>query len=329
VRRVMVHSDVCQACRAFLQGIRAQSRAHQALTPVLAAARAEATDDLASIADAPSASPRARELCRQLLDNRKQLAKILYELGRGFVVMGVSPNFSRVVAREPVPIPDVCLRGRHLIDEAQRLAGGIAQGLQAHGIDGPWVRARDLFEHGQLGTPEENLEKGRRLLRECLALRPDYHEARIFLGHSYHVASEREAARLEFGIVLQRAEDPETRAYALLHLGNVYLEEGLIAHSIPYFQELVDARADSRDVLYYAASMNLVFAFGLLGQFHDCKEWLRRVDRNFPHKRRAIAAEMRKRPVFCSTIDRHPAMAAELAAEFPHWFPIQTQAGAI
>src|SRR5690606_27447115 len=37
VRRVMIHSDACPNCRAFLEGIRLQARAHRQLHAVLVA----------------------------------------------------------------------------------------------------------------------------------------------------------------------------------------------------------------------------------------------------------------------------------------------------
>ena len=106
VRRVMVHSDVCPSCRSFLAGIRTQVRLHKQAAQMQAAASGSDT-----------AALRLRD---QLTVNRRKLSKILYELGRGFVLMGLSPDFSREVAREPVPVPDM-LRSDH----APFLAAGV------------------------------------------------------------------------------------------------------------------------------------------------------------------------------------------------------------
>jgi len=124
VRRVMVHSDACAACRGFLDGIRTQAQAHRTL---------------AELDRAEPGSP-AAALRRQLMRNRQQLARILYELGRGFALMGLSADFSREVAREPVPVPDMLMRGRSVLDEVERL-------VRTHGevVQGEWVAARELF----------------------------------------------------------------------------------------------------------------------------------------------------------------------------------------
>jgi len=59
-------------------------------------------------------------LREQLTANRRKLSRVLYELGRGFVLMGLSADFSREVAKEPVPVPDMAMRGRNLLDEVAR-----------------------------------------------------------------------------------------------------------------------------------------------------------------------------------------------------------------
>jgi anti-sigma factor RsiW len=98
VRRVMVHSDACPSCSAFLKSIRNQARAHREL------ATCQLIDSVVAEREVNGDTVALR---RRLLDNQRQLAKVLYELGRGFVLMGVDPSFSRIVAREPVPVPDV------------------------------------------------------------------------------------------------------------------------------------------------------------------------------------------------------------------------------
>jgi tetratricopeptide (TPR) repeat protein len=327
VRRVMVHSDACPACSGFLRGIRTQSHAlrnavDQFGADMLRRGRLPSTE--AELDRFAFTSERARELCRQLIENRRQLARILYELGRGFVLMGMSPNFSRLVAREPVPIPDVCMRGRNLLDEVSRIAQGI-DGEPRLGME--WVRARDLFESNAIRTPAENMAKGRRLLGEALQLQPEMHNARIYLGHAHHIVGERDLARREFGFVLEQARDAGTRSLALLHLGNVFLEEGEYAHSAPYFLEIVElvrgpAAAEVTAQTRYASYFNLVLANGLLAQFAEMKSWLGVLHDEFPHRRRATAGELAKRTQLIMVLDKQSEIASELARTFPQWFPL-------
>lgn len=309
VRRVMVHSDVCESCRSFLQGIRTQAQAHRSLGGVL-----HGKDD----------SPRTRQLREQLIDNRKQLARILYELGRGFVLMYTSPGFSRIVAKEPVPIPDMCRRGRNLLDEVQRLHTGrsVRDGDQVKfGED--WVVAADLFEGGKLNDPKSNLEKGKRLLRDALGLRPDYHEARIYLGHAHHVGGERTQACAEFRAVLDGSTDVVIRAYALENLGNVHLESGDLEGAIPCFQGLVESGAVQLQARFFTSYFNLALAYGLLERFDQCEHWLDRLHGEFPHKRRMIGQELASRTHLAAVLTRHPDVQGRFSERYPGWFPRQ------
>jgi tetratricopeptide (TPR) repeat protein len=309
VRRVMVHSDICPSCREFLEGVRSQVRLHRRLAAVAAADGDEA------------ASPAAARLREQLTVNRRKLARVLYELGRGFVLMGLSADFSREVANEPVPVPDMAMRGRRLLDEVAR-AGGTAD----------WVVAQDLFD-GQLRTAEENLAKGQRLLSECLALEDGSHEARIYLGLLHYVRGQRALARKQFQHVLTNCADPAVRAYALSNLANVHLDEGDCATAISLMHELLESDVLQGQARLSAAYFNLALAYGLKEQFAESLRWFLRLDQAFPHKRNSVARELSRRSRFLHLVRTHPE-AAPLLAAFPFWFPprdvgVDARAGAV
>ena len=304
VRRVMVHSDVCPSCKSFLRGIRAQLRAHRDLTEVFDAESGNVFDGRRSTVD----------LRRKLIENRDQLARILYELGRGFVLMGVSPKFSRVVAQEPVPIPDLCMRGRNLLDEVDRLACGRP--------DAEWVRAKKLFDAEQQRSPSENMAKGMRLLREALMLSEDFHEARIYLGHAMTVLEQLDGARAEFTAVLDATGDKLIRAFALENLGISYMEECRYRDAVPYFLDLVDSGVVANEPRFFTSYFNLALSYGLLRQFAECELWLGRLHGEFAHKRRQVGVELRSRGQFCAMMGQNPQIQAGYALRFPEWFPL-------
>ncbi|MEZ5963281.1 MAG: zf-HC2 domain-containing protein [Planctomycetota bacterium] len=323
VRRVLVHADVCPSCSQFLQGIRTQARANVDLHDIFEGRPLAEIDPLAEInLDDPGNGARpstmAAELRHKLGESRLALARILYELGRGHVLMGTSPKFYRAVAREPVPIPDVCMRGRNLLDEVGRLAPA----LQSEDAGREWVRARLLFASNERCSPAQSLEKGIGLLREVLLLRPRYHEARIYLGHAYHIRQDRDLARHEFRIVLADTDDLIMRAFALENLGNVDLEEGFPARAIPHFLELLDSGVIRREPRFFTTYFNLALAYGLLQEFDACVRWLERLYAEFPHKRAPMRRELRARAQFAATVASHPDIAADLARRFPDWFPL-------
>lgn len=361
VRRVLVHADLCPSCRMFLQAIRTHVQAHADLHAIFEGEDLGTVDlgggdlgggdldpnrgardaggwqvdprdprqvdprdprqvDPRQPGPRPAGSRLAAELRQKLLESRSALARILYELGRGHVLLGTSPNFYRAVAREPVPIPDVCMRGRSLLDEVNRLAPALANDAARH----EWVRARLLFDGSKLSSPRANLEKGVTLLREALVLSPRYHEARIYLGHAYHIEHERDLARHEFRVVLANTDDPIVRAFALENLGNVDLEEGFPDRAIPHFLALVESGVVTREPRFFTTYFNLALAYGLLADFAACTEWLARLHDEFPHKRRIIGNELRTRVQFAAAVARRPDVAAAMARDFPVWFPIMT-----
>lgn len=305
VRRVMVHSDVCGSCRAFLESIRTQARAHKTLT-----------DE--GLLDPRVAATGADKLRQHLMENQKQLARILYELGRGFVLMGLSTDFSREVAKEPVPVPDMAQRGRNFLDEVERWASG-----SGAGVGGAWVSAKDLFSQGQLRTPAENLAKGQRLLSECLAIVDEHCEARIYLGLLHHVRGQRGLARKQFSQVLAGTDDVTMRAFALLNLGNVHIDEGDCDGAIELLLQLVDSGIIAKQPRFGMAYFNLALAYGLMGRFDETHAWFRRLHEELPHKRAMVARELTRRSHFVHLLRSHPEAEGKLAQSFPAWFPVR------
>ncbi|MCB9885523.1 MAG: zf-HC2 domain-containing protein [Planctomycetes bacterium] len=304
VRRVMVHSDVCAGCRSFLRGIRDQVRMHRSL-----AALGEGLEPVPAGGGSEEPAERAEQLRRKLTENRRKLSRILYELGRGFVLMGLSPDFSREVAKEPVPVPDMAQRGRNLLDEVSR---------SPEGGEHDWVLAKELLD-GQLRTPDENLAKGQRLLSECLALDERKHEARIYLGLAHYVRGQRSLARKQFTLVLASTQDRQTRAYALLNLGNIHLDEGDNDGAVQLLLQLIESGVVEEQPRLSMSYFNLGLAYGMQGRFSECLHWFRRLHDEMPHKRAAVSRELERRRQFVHLVRNHPE--ARLVAEsFPAWF---------
>ena len=306
VRRVLVHSDVCPSCREFLDGIRSQVRLHRKLAAVTVA-----EDQVPATTGAEAAALR-----QQLTGNRRKLSKILYELGRCFVLMGLSPDFSREVAKEPMPVPDMAMKGRNLLDEVGRSSVGGSD------LGADWVSARDLFD-GQLRSPEENLGKGQRLLSECLALDPECYEARIYLGLVHHVRGQRAIARKQFQTVLSASSDRRVRGFALLNLGNIHLDEGDLDGAVELLLQLVESGIVREQPSLGTAYFNLGLAYGLTARFPECLEWFRRMEAELPHKRAWMAREVGRRSYFLHLIRNNP-QAHIVADAFPAWFASRT-----
>ncbi|HEB52577.1 MAG TPA: tetratricopeptide repeat protein [bacterium] len=301
VRRVTVHSDVCPTCRAFFDGIREQVGVHRRL------AKASVGTCSGSGGEVAEAHP----LRRQLTDNQRKLSRILYELGRNFTLMGLSPEFSREVAKEPMPVPDVAMQGRNLLDEVARSDDASAE----------WVTAKELFD-GRLRSPEENLARGQRLLTECLALDPGREDARIYLGLLHYARGQRTLARKQFEQVLRESEDAVMRGFALSNLSNIHLDEGDCDGAVRLLLELVESGVVAKQPRLVAALFNLALAHGLNGSFQESLRWFAKLVETAPHRRRWVAQELSRRSHFMHLVQMHPE-ARELAQSMARWFPSQ------
>jgi len=313
VRRVTMHSDGCASCSAFFEGIRKQVGLHRRLAAAMARPGEDLQSAEAPAADTPDpavASPRPHEtLRRQLTSNQRKLSRVLYEVGRNFALMGLSPDFSREVAQEPMPLPDMALRGRNLLDEVSREVGS------------GWVAAKDLFD-GQLRSPAENLARGQRLLTECLALDGGADDARVYLGLVHYARGQRALARRQFQCVLDHSRDVVMRGFALSNLSNIHLDEGDCDGAVALLNEVVDSGAAAKQPRLLAAYFNLALAHGLKSDFRESLRWFRHLHEGAPHRRRWVAQELQRRSHFLHLVHTHPG-ASELALCLPKWFPAE------
>jgi tetratricopeptide (TPR) repeat protein len=320
VRRVTMHSDACASCKSFFDGIRKQVGLHRRMAASMASpdelardevasdsgARGDAADAVAEAEPAVTGHPE-QNLRRQLTGNQRKLSRILYELGRNFILMGLSPEFSREVAKEPMPLPDMALRGRHLLDEVSR-------------EEGPdWVTTEDLFD-GQLRSPAENLARGQRLLTECLALDHGAEDARVYLGLVHYARGQRALARRQFRHILDHSVDAVMRGFALSNLSNIHLDEGDCDGAVTLLLEVVESGAVAKQPRLFAAYFNLALAYGLKGSFSQSLRWFGKLYEGAPHRRRWVAQELQRRSHFLHLVHAHPG-AREIADCLPKWFP--------
>ena len=319
VRRVTLHSDACPSCSSFFDGIRKQAGLHRriAAAGALPASELGVADGRDAAADAAGRGNQA--LRRQLTGNQRKLSRILYELGRNFTLMGLSPEYSREVAKELMPVPDMAMRGRSLLDDAVRVSAD-------RSVPG-WVPAKDLFD-GEPRTPEDNLARGQRLLSECMSLDPAADDARIYLGLVHHARGQRALARKQFQRVLERSEDAVMRGFALSNLSNIHLDEGDCDGAIDLLLEVVASGVVARQPRLVAVFFNLALAHGLKGSFDESLSWFDRLRSDAPHRCRWVAQELSRRSQFLHLVQTHPE-GRVLAGRLCEWFPIDAGLSAV
>jgi tetratricopeptide (TPR) repeat protein len=152
------------------------------------------------------------------------------------------------------------------------------------------------------------------------------HEARIYLGLVHSVRGQRSLARRQFAAVLDATSEPVMRGFALLNLGNVHLQEGDPESAIAALRQLVDSGIVGSQPRFGMAYFNLALASGLLRRFDDSRAWFQRLHDEMPHKRNLVARELTKRSQFVHLLRANPEAERRLAADFPAWFPLTSNA---
>ena len=314
VRRVTLHSDGCASCRSFFEGIRQQVGLHRRLAGANVLPATAGERGIAAAGRKASDGKEDETLRRQLTSNQEKLSRILYELGRNFTLMGLSPEYSREVAKEPMPVPDIAMRGRSLLDEVARTPSEV--------VAPEWVAAKELFD-GQLRSPDENLARGQRLLTECLSLDAVADDARIYLGLVHYARGQRALARKQFQLVLDHSKSDVMRAFALSNLSNILLDEGDFEGAIALLLQVVESGVVARQPRLSATLFNLALAYGLNGTFERSLHWFGRLHTDAPHRSRWVAKELSRRSHFLHLVHTHPDAAA-LSGRLAEWFPAES-----
>ena len=299
VRRVLVHIEVCPQCHGFLQRLRGQLELHrsaweqsedlaelQQLAPFDSGAASETEDpfggDLFADLDEELfwGEEQEAQLARMLAEGRERLAEVLYQLGRAYILLTVHPAFFRILSKEPVPIPEFRLRGKAILDG---VSGGEDAPRDENGRPmAGFAEARELLD-GELDSDDDNLEKGRKLLEECLLLDPGLPRARIWLGHYYWQKGEWDIAERLFRDVWRRLHlearsgeeplDPGTgvplRIYALEHLGNLFLAKDQQYKALRIFRMIIASGAMAIHANFSTALLNFAYTCLQVGADSD------------------------------------------------------------
>ncbi|MCB9881693.1 MAG: zf-HC2 domain-containing protein [Planctomycetes bacterium] len=352
LRRVIVHLEICPSCRRFLDSIRAQVTLHQrtVVEDAETAADTERVDpfaqpaswpamDLDVVADTPTegvefdlfadvdvdAALEAGEIrpvfeavgtsaLRQsiLSDVRERVGEVLYQLGRAYICLARHPATFRIIAREPVRVPEFRVRGKALLDGVTTMERDETTSKRRE-----WVEARELL-HKELDHVQKNYDKGRLLLEESLAIRPESNACRIQLGHVLTEQSEFAGALELFEAVLadSRSEydcDVVTqvpyRIYALESLGNLQLWMNENEAALRSFEAVRASGAMRVHADFSSCLLNIAVASLRLDQHGRAADALEECYREFPERREPLRQQL----------VLHQAMMRDLRSDGPTW----------
>jgi tetratricopeptide (TPR) repeat protein len=279
--RAMVHLEECAECRAFFEETRRCLELHLDMAdPDRMLARLTLLTGFDAGREA-----RAIELVQQL-------AAILYQLGKAYVLAGTKAGAATRVFEAAVPVEPTQTQGRGFVDGV--IAGG--EGALG-GVD--WTRARGML-NGQLKKIASPLEKGKKLLEEVLAVDPTHEEARLYLAFVHAHEGRTIKASEAFREIFRTAIDDNNRGHAALQLGLLHGSQGDYRRALACFRWVTASGLPSRDARFCVAHFDVGLYYALLGD-----------------DERALAA-------FRKLIDHHQDRLPELSKLFAEERSLQT-----
>jgi Putative zinc-finger len=351
VRRVVVHLEICGACREFLDTLRVRARLDLP-APVLGEqdvhriVEAFEQDDISGDLFTDSGlwgEDLVSEICesgrseadefwaeRMLTESREKLAEVFFQLGRAYVILAMSPEVVNIYVREPVPISEYRLRGEAILDGTKG-ARERSDGQDDTGVRG--LHSAEELLKLRLDSVRGNLGKGKRLLEVALSLQPFYPGARILLGKIGLQEHDNDEARRQYRIVLRETaggkgpKDVLTgvpmRTYAMEHLGVLHQMEDEHELARHFFGWVVRSGAPEIHPSFSSSLLNLSWANLLLERHDEVCENLESIYKTFPDKRKEFGRLLGLKVPFQQMVDSDPAIARRLAASCPAWFGVE------
>jgi tetratricopeptide (TPR) repeat protein len=272
-RRAIAHLESCSTCKEFFDDTRTQARALRDLSNPEALAGQfrmlvgfQDDDDFETI------------------DMVSKLSTIFYQLGKAYVLSAIDPGYRMRPFEEPINIVGYQAKGRGFVDGVLSKGEGLRGGLN-------WEEKRHML-NGQLEKIVDPLEKGRRLLKEAMAVDASNEEARFYLSFAdMHDGKIIRAAR-DFRKLFQEAIDPANRAHSAMTLGLLHIKQGDRRSAIACFRWVTMSGLAEEDDRFYVARFNLGINYAWLGD-----------------QRRSLAA-------FRKLIDLHPDRLGDILQAF-------------
>lgn len=208
----MLHLEHCSDCTEFFGAIRLQALAHNELHAhqfdVAKCSISAVKDFFGDCDDA------------QIV---RRLARALYQLGKAYTLMAASEDsYLLSVSEEPVDIED-------FVDSEASSALADAQ-----------LAGADNSEKISLPTGKKHaLAKGKSLLEQCLALKPQYSEANLYLGQIHVHLQDFEQAFTQFEKVFKGSERLVMRVHAAMQIAMVFNEQQNHKTALRYYRWIV------------------------------------------------------------------------------------------
>ncbi len=313
--RLVEHLQSCSSCRDYVDDLRELADVHRAVDAAESEARA-----MADVVDRHALfAAVTRTLVR---DRRDELARLFYELGKAYVLLGNQssegrPQRSVLAVAAPVDIRSASERGRRAALEGEELQ---AAGGEADRDSGSlFRRSRQLFQSASRAGAGA-LTTGRRLLEQALAIRPELDEARLYLGFQHLLAGRSDRARVEFRRVYRDGGQPVHRMMALQFLGNVHAGAGDYRRAIECYEEVVASGIDVREPRLFTSLLNLAVVCAKAGLPTRSVQHFTEFVARFPARIDQARSLLSRKQTFAAVLRREAGLHEQLRRQVPALF---------
>ncbi|MGQ0552479.1 MAG: tetratricopeptide repeat protein [Planctomycetota bacterium] len=308
------HLDACGGCRDYLDDLRELANLHRDMDSGADAAVTDLVDRHALFA----------AVTRRLVqDKREELVRLFYELGKAYVLLANetarSGRLHRTVSAltRPVDIRGVTADGRRLVREGEALAR--EQGDSGRETGSLFRRSRRHFSSSERAGSGA-LANGRRLLEEALALRPDFDEARLYLGFHHMVGGRFDRARIEFRRVYRDGRLPVHRMMALQFLGNVYDSATDYTRANECYEEVLGSGMLELEPRFMTALLNLAMNCTKIGLAAKSVQYFSDLVSRFPASVTQLRSTLVQKPEFSAALARQSELHETLRRKVPALF---------
>lgn len=306
-RRLIVHLEICDPCREFFASMQAMAKTHREL-----AAMAGKVDAKALRSSAKERAARAR--VRRIVGRRafRRFAAVLYRLGKAYLLTTVDRNYRTEIFRQPVPVDRESVRGRKLVDRILARGEGRYDGFD-------WIEAGRLLEQN-FDSDADLRERARVLLEQALALKPNFAEARLYLGFYFKLTGDLVGAEREFRRVFETAKNAENRGHAGTQLVTVHEALGNFQDAIQVIDRLHARRLPEHDGRFYFTYFNLAVLRALRGEFALSADALATLTRRFPDRIGEIRQKLANNPPLRDALRASPEFRSDVERRIPALF---------
>lgn len=244
----------------------------------------------------------------------RRFAAVLYRIAKSYLLITSDRSYRIEVFRQPVALDTEAVRGQELVNRILAKGEGRFAGYD-------WVQAGRLLRE-TLDSDEDLRERARVLLEEALRLKPNFAEARLYLGFYFKLRGDLNAAEREFGNVFNSARSIENRGHAGAQLVTVHEARGHYDKALEVIERMLARRLPESDSRFYFTYFNLAVVRSLRSEYSQAADALATLARRFPERMGEIRAKLaqseplreafRSSPEFRANVERRvPALFAD------------------